>query len=32
MLAIDEKYPGRADINDLFDYPTLRQLAQFLRR
>ncbi|MBT8421760.1 MAG: non-ribosomal peptide synthetase, partial [Gammaproteobacteria bacterium] len=24
MLAIDEKYPGKADINDLFDYPTLR--------
>ncbi len=32
MLAIDEKYPGKADINDLFDYPTLRELAQFLRR
>ncbi|MGB5245219.1 MAG: non-ribosomal peptide synthetase [Woeseia sp.] len=31
MLAIDEKYPGKADINDLFDYPTLRELAKFLR-
>lgn len=31
MLAVDEKYPGRVDINDLFDYPTLRDLAGFLR-
>ncbi|NNE60153.1 MAG: non-ribosomal peptide synthetase, partial [Woeseia sp.] len=31
MLAIDEKFPGKADINDLFDYPTLRDLARFLR-
>ncbi len=32
MLAIDEKYPGKADINDLFDHPTIRDLAQFLRQ
>ena len=32
MLAIDEKYPGRADINDLFDYPTVRDLAGLLGR
>lgn len=30
MLAVDEKYPGRVDINDLFDYPTIRELAGFL--
>lgn len=32
MLAIDEKYPGKVDINDLFEYPTIRSLAGFLRR
>lgn len=32
MLAVDEKYPGRVDINDLFDHPTIRELAGFLRR
>jgi acyl-CoA synthetase (AMP-forming)/AMP-acid ligase II/acyl carrier protein len=32
VLAIDEKHPGKADISDLFDYPTIRQLADFLRR
>ncbi|MEX2125784.1 MAG: non-ribosomal peptide synthetase [Woeseia sp.] len=32
ILAIDEKYPGKVDISDLFDYPTIRQLAGFLRR
>jgi acyl-CoA synthetase (AMP-forming)/AMP-acid ligase II/acyl carrier protein len=31
VLAIDEKYPGKVDISDLFDYPTIRQLAGFLR-
>ena len=31
MLAIDEKHPGKVDINDLFDYPTVRELARFLR-
>ncbi|NNC76614.1 MAG: non-ribosomal peptide synthetase, partial [Woeseiaceae bacterium] len=24
VLAIDERYPGKLDISDLFDYPTLR--------
>jgi acyl-CoA synthetase (AMP-forming)/AMP-acid ligase II/acyl carrier protein len=32
MLAIDQKYPGKVDIADLFDYPTVRQLAAFMRR
>lgn len=32
VLAIDEKHPGRLDISDLFDYPTIRQLSSFLRR
>lgn len=32
VLAIDEKHPGRLDISDLFDYPTVRQIARFLRR
>jgi len=32
MLAVDEKYPGQVDINDLFDYPTIRELAGFIRR
>ncbi len=32
VLAIDERYPGKLDISDLFDYPTLRQVAEFLRR
>ncbi len=31
-LAIDERYPGRLDISDLFDYPTLREIAAFLER
>lgn len=31
VLAIDERYPGKIDISDLFDYPTLRQVADFLR-
>ncbi len=31
VLAIDEKYPGKLDISDLFDYPTLREVAAFLR-
>ncbi len=31
VLAIDEKHPGRLDISDLFDYPTLRQIAAFIR-
>ena len=32
VLAIDEKYPGKVDISDLFDYPTIRELATFLQR
>jgi acyl carrier protein len=31
-LAIDEKHPGKLDISDLFDYPTLREIAEFMRR
>ncbi len=30
--AIDREYPGRVEVTDLFDYPTLRQLADFLDR
>lgn len=32
VLAIEERYPGKLDISDLFDYPTLREVADFLRR
>jgi acyl-CoA synthetase (AMP-forming)/AMP-acid ligase II/acyl carrier protein len=32
VLAIDERYPGKVDISDLFDHPTIRQLAAFIRR
>ena len=31
VLAVDEKYPGKLDISDLFDYPTLREVAALLR-
>jgi acyl-CoA synthetase (AMP-forming)/AMP-acid ligase II/acyl carrier protein len=31
-LAIEERYPGKLDIADLFDYPTLREVAAFLKR
>ena len=31
-LAIDERFPGKLDISDLFDYPTLREVAAFLKR
>jgi acyl-CoA synthetase (AMP-forming)/AMP-acid ligase II/acyl carrier protein len=31
-LAIDERYPGKLDIADMFDYPTLREIAAFLQR
>jgi acyl-CoA synthetase (AMP-forming)/AMP-acid ligase II/acyl carrier protein len=31
VLAIDEKYPGKLDISDLFDHPTLREIAAFMR-
>ena len=30
MLAVEERYPGKIDINDLFDHPTIRELAGFL--
>ncbi len=32
MLAIDQTYPGKVDIADLFDYPTVRKIADFMRR
>jgi acyl-CoA synthetase (AMP-forming)/AMP-acid ligase II/acyl carrier protein len=32
VLAIDEKYPGKLDISDLFDYPTLRDIAALLQK
>ena len=31
VLAVDERYPGKLDISDLFDYPTLREVAALLR-
>jgi acyl-CoA synthetase (AMP-forming)/AMP-acid ligase II/acyl carrier protein len=31
-LAVDERYPGKVDISDIFDYPTLREIADFLRK
>ena len=31
VLAIEERYPGKVDISDLFDYPTIRDLARLLR-
>lgn len=31
-LAVDERYPGKLDIADMFDYPTLREIAAFLKR
>ena len=32
VLAVDERYPGKLDISDLFDYPTLREIAAFIER
>jgi acyl-CoA synthetase (AMP-forming)/AMP-acid ligase II/acyl carrier protein len=32
VLAVDERYPGKLDISDVFDYPTLREIAAFLHR
>ncbi len=32
VLALDEQYPDKVDINDLFDYPTIRELSEFVRR
>ena len=31
-LAVDERYPGKLDIADMFDYPTLREIAAHLKR
>lgn len=31
VLAIDEQHPGKLDISDLFDYPTLREIAAFMK-
>jgi acyl-CoA synthetase (AMP-forming)/AMP-acid ligase II/acyl carrier protein len=31
VLAIDEKHPGKLDISDLFDHPTLREIATFMK-
>ena len=31
VLAIDEKHPGKLDISELFDYPTLRDIAALIR-
>jgi len=30
QAAIDETWPGRVDVTDLFDYPTVTELAAFL--
>ena len=32
MLAIDEKLPGEVDINDVFEYPTIRELAGYIEQ
>ncbi len=31
VLGIDERFPGQLDISDLFDVPSIREVAQFLR-
>ena len=31
VLGIDEVYPGLIDISDIFDVPTIRDIAAFLR-
>tara|TARA_B100000686_G_scaffold347681_1_gene436907 strand:- start:858 stop:2822 length:1965 start_codon:yes stop_codon:yes gene_type:complete len=31
VLAIDEKYPGKVDISDLFNCPTLGMIAELIR-
>ena len=30
--TIEETWPGRVDVTDLFDYPTVSELAIFLER
>lgn len=32
MLAVEEKFPGMIDINDLFEHPTIGELSAFLSR
>ncbi len=32
MLAVDQKYPGKIDITDLFDHPTVRRIAAYMQR
>ena len=32
VLAFEQKYPGKVDVTDLFDHPSVRQLADFMRR
>ncbi len=31
-LAIEERFPGKLDVSDLFDYPTLRDLSEWVQR
>ena len=31
VLAIDERHSGKLDISDLFDHPTLREVAVFIK-
>jgi len=31
VLAIDERHSGKLDISDLFDHPTLREIAAFMK-
>lgn len=31
MLAVDEKFPGIVDVSDLFDHPTVREIARFIQ-
>ena len=30
MLAVEEKHPGKIEINDLFDHPTITELSHYL--
>jgi acyl carrier protein len=30
--AIDEAFPGKVEISDLFDNPTIRELSDFLQK
>jgi acyl carrier protein len=31
MLGVDQKFPGLVDVSDLFDYPTVREIASLIR-